>query len=64
MDNQRKCNHTDQREDPCSGTQILRNDAEQPFSRARYMGKNDAYSIPVKRRGWQCENGHFDEVEA
>jgi hypothetical protein len=57
----RKCEHSNQRGDKCSGIQILREDAEQPFSRARYMGQNEVYSIPVKRLGWQCENGHFDE---
>jgi hypothetical protein len=59
----RKCKQTDQRGDECLGYQILRDDAEEPFSRARYLGQNEACSTPVKRRGWQCENGHFDEAE-
>jgi hypothetical protein len=57
---ERQCRQTDQRGNPCSKSQILRDDAEQPFSRTRW-GKDTPYSTPVIRPGWQCEDGHFDE---
>ena len=60
---ERECKQTDQRGDLCSGLQILRDDAEQPFSRARFMGENELYSTAIRRPGWECENGHFDEPE-
>jgi hypothetical protein len=57
---ERQCMETDQQCNPCPELQILRPDAEQPFTRVG-RGKNSPYLTPVKRLGWICSNGHFDE---
>jgi hypothetical protein len=57
---ERQCQQTDEQDNQCPELQLLRPDAEQPFTRVR-RGNKSPYLTPIKRLGWICRKGHFDE---
>lgn len=62
MDNKRKCDHTDQQGDKCSGTQKL---ISRSRSQPKFMKPNDEYEPFIECRVWQCDTCFsFDEPDA
>jgi hypothetical protein len=64
MDKRRKCVHSDEDGKACPYEQIYSAEAISDHSYAGFAREGELPKLMPKRPGWQCENGHSDEVEA